>query len=90
MASTFHRSSSTVDGKNGYLAFINHATKGIPAQRKKVLTIIHNFDMKVSDQTTPAQRLFGRQFPDLFEFILNDLGELPSARTRKMKTITTC
>jgi len=84
---TFQRASSRVEGRNGYLAFINHANKGIPEQRKKVLTIVHNFDIRNQDRTTPAERLFDRKFPNLFEFILNDLGKLPEPRTRTMKTI---
>lgn len=83
---TFHRASSKVEGRNGYLAFMHHANKGIPEQRKKVLTIVHNFDIRNVDKNTPAERLFDRQFPNLFEFILNDFGKLPDPRTRTMKT----
>lgn len=83
---SFHRSSSRVEGRNGYLAFMNQANKGIPKQRKKALTIVHNFDMRNNNGTTPAQRLFKRDFPNLFEFILNDLGQLPEPRRRIMKT----
>jgi len=86
IVSTFHRSSSRVEGRNGYLAFMNHANKGIPERRKKTLTVIHNFDIRNTDGTTPAQRLFDRKFPNLFEFILNDLPELPSPRKRSIKT----
>lgn len=82
---TFHRASSKVEGRNGYLAFMNNANKGIPEQRKKVLTIVHNFDIRNTDKRTPAERLFDRDFPNLFEFILNELGELPASRTRTMK-----
>jgi len=32
------------------------------SQRRLVLTVIHNFDLKRSDGSTAAQRLFGRQF----------------------------
>jgi len=71
---TFQRASSRVEGRNGYLAFINHANKGIPEQRKKVLTIVHNFDSRNQNLTTPAERLFDRKFPNLFEFILNDIA----------------
>jgi hypothetical protein len=35
----------------------------------KVLTIIHNFDLKRQDGTTAVQRLFDKPFPDLFESV---------------------
>jgi len=82
---SFHRASSSVEGRNGYLAFIHHANKGIPEKRKKVLTVIHNFDIRRADGKTPAQRLFNKDFPSLFEFILDNIGELPRPRERKMK-----
>jgi len=87
IVSSFQRASSRVEGRNGYLAFINHANKGIPKQRKKILTIIHNFDIRNANRSTPAERLFDRDFPNLFEFILNDLGKLPASRARTMKTL---
>ena len=84
---TFHRSSSSVEGRNGYLAFVHHANKGIPEKRKKVLTVIHNFDIRRADGKTPAQRLFNREFANLFEFVLEDIPELPRPRKRKMKCL---
>jgi len=38
----------------------------------KVLTIIHNFDLSV--MAPPLQRLFGKQFPDLFESVVLNMG----------------
>jgi len=82
---TFHRASSQVEGRNGYLAFIHHAHKGMTQQRRKILTVVHNFDIRRADNKTPAQRLFDREFPDLFEFVLKAVGELPKPRARKSK-----
>lgn len=82
---TFHRASSQVEGRNGYLAFIHHAHKGMTEQRRKILTVVHNFDIRRADHKTPAQRLFDRQFPDLFEFILENMGDMPKPRARKSK-----
>lgn len=82
---TFHRASSQVEGRNGYLAFIHHAHKGMTEQRRKVLTVVHNFDIRRADHKTPAQRLFNKEFPDLFEFILESMGDLPKPRARKSK-----
>jgi len=82
---SFHRASSQVEGRNGYLAFVHHANRGIPQNRKKVLTVIHNFDIRRTDGKTPAQRLFNKDFPNLFEFILENTQELPKPRKRKNK-----
>lgn len=85
MAASFHRSSSQVEGRNGYLAFVHHAHKGLPEQRRKVLTVVHNFDVRRVDGLTPAQRLFKKNFPDLFEFILENVKDFPIPRIRSKK-----
>lgn len=82
---TFQRASSQVEGRNGYLAFVHHAHKGMTERRKKVLTVVHNFDIRRADGKTPAQRLFRQDFPDLFEFVLQCVEELPRPRQRKNK-----
>lgn len=82
---TFQRASSRVEGRNGYLAFVNHAHKGIPEKRKKALTVIHNFDIRGSDGKTPAQRLFNTEFPNLFDYIVDNMIKLPRPRKRKTK-----
>ena len=73
MARTFQRSSSQVEGRNGYLAFVHKANRGLPEQRLKILTVVHNFDIRGVDERTPAERLFDREFPDLFEFVLENV-----------------
>ena len=76
----YQRTSSAVEGRNGYLAKLHHARRGFSEQSLGVLTIIHNFDLKRQDGTTAAQRLFGHEFPDLFEWILTQAGDLPMPR----------
>ncbi|MEH1910517.1 MAG: DUF6399 domain-containing protein [Nostoc sp.] len=66
MCAKFQRTSSAVEGRNGYLSALHHANRGFTEQTLKVLTIIHNFDLKRDDGTTAAQRLFGKSFPDKF------------------------
>ncbi len=44
MNAKYQRTSSAVEGRNGYLSKLNHAERGLSAQSLKVLTIIHNFD----------------------------------------------
>jgi hypothetical protein len=80
MCAKFQRTSSAVEGRNGYLSRLHHASRGFSEQSLKVLTIIHNFDLQRADGTTAAQRLFDRQFPDLFEWAGQNMGDLPRAR----------
>jgi hypothetical protein len=80
MCAKFQRTSSAVEGRNGYLSRLHHASRGFTEQSLKVLTIIHNFDLKREDGTTAAQRLFDQQFPDLFEWVVLNMDDLPRAR----------
>lgn len=80
MCAKFQRTSSAVEGRNGYLSALHHANRGFTEQTLKVLTIIHNFDLKRDDGTTAAQRLFGKSFSDLFESVVLQMGELPRPR----------
>jgi hypothetical protein len=69
----FQRTSSAVEGRNGTLARMNHNQRSIPLKRLKTLTVIHNFGIKRRDGTTAGERLFDRQFPDLFEWIVEKM-----------------
>jgi Family of unknown function (DUF6399) len=82
-ARTFQRSSSQVEGRNGYLAFVHKANRGLAEQRLKVLTVVHNFDIRGWDKKTPAERLFKQGFPDLFEFVLQDVTGFAEPRASK-------
>ncbi|MGB5770268.1 MAG: DUF6399 domain-containing protein [Crocosphaera sp.] len=87
MVSKFQRSSSAVEGRNGYLSQVYHNRRGLSIKRLQVATVIHNFFIKRSDGTTAAQRLFGQEFPDLFEYLVENIGELPQPRkSRKSST----
>jgi len=87
VARSFQRSSSQVEGRNGYLAFIHKANRGLSQQRLKALTVIHNFDIRGLDGKTPAQRLFQKEFPDLFEFVLQNVTPFPEPRKRREKPV---
>ena len=80
MVSKFQRSSSAVEGRNGYLSQVHHNRRGLSTKRLQVSTVIHNFSLKRNDGTTAAERLFGQQFPDLFEYLVKNIGELPQPR----------
>ncbi len=79
-AAQFQRTSSAVEGRHGYLSGLHHAGRGFTEQTLRVLTIIHNFGIRRDDGTTAAQRLFAQSFPDLFEWIVPRMGELPRPR----------
>lgn len=89
IAISFQRASSQTEGRNGYLAFVNHAHRGMSKERLKVLTVIHNYDIKRIDGTTPAQRLFGREFPDLFEFLCQNVTGFKEPRSRNRNSLNT-
>ena len=78
----FQRASSAVEGRNGYLAQMHHNQRGLPKQRYKVWAVLHNFDGRAADGTTPAARFFRRGFPDLFETVLAHIDDLPRPRKR--------
>jgi hypothetical protein len=83
MCAKFQRTSSAVEGRNGYLSGLHHANRGFTQQRLQVLTTIHNFDLRRDDGTTAAQRLLGKPFPDLFSSVLSQMGQLPRTRLSK-------
>jgi hypothetical protein len=79
----FQRASSAVEGRNSILAQLHHNQRGLPKQRYQVWTVLHNFDCRAGDGTTPASRFFKRTFPDLFETVLSQMNDLPRPRQRK-------
>ena len=79
----FQRASSAVEGRNGFLSQLHHNQRGLPKQRYKVWTVLHNFDCYAPDGTTPASRFFRRTFPDLFETVLSQIEALPQPRRGK-------
>jgi Family of unknown function (DUF6399)/IclR helix-turn-helix domain len=80
--STFQRASSAVEGRNGTLAQLHHNQRGVPKHRYKVWMVLHNFDCRAGDGTTPASRFFRRSFPDLFETAFSHIEALPQPRRR--------
>ena len=85
MARNFHRSSSAVEGRNGYLSQMYHNGRGLTEKRLRALTVIHNYGLKRVDGTTAAMRLFGQTFPDLFSWLMAEMGDLPLPRKGKKR-----
>ena len=69
MVTKFQRTSSPVEGRNGYLSQIHHNRRGLSTRRLRVMTTIHNFHLQRSDGSTAAERLFGKPSPDLFQWV---------------------
>ncbi len=82
-ARAFQRASSAVEGRNGYLSQMHHNHRGLPKRRYRTWRALHNFDCRDADGTTPASRFFRHEFPDFFEAVLAQVGELPRPRQRK-------
>ena len=79
LAAVFQRSSSNVEGRNGYLSLRNHQLRGLDLPRKReCFTAIHNFFLTRSDGTTAAERFFGQKPRSMFAAILASV-ELPPA-----------
>jgi len=81
----FQRTSSAVEGRNGCLAQMYHNRRGLTEARLKALTVIHNYGTFRTDGSTPASRLYGQEFPDLFESLLGKMGPLPLPRRSRVK-----
>jgi hypothetical protein len=79
LASVFQRSSSNVEGRNGYLSLRNHQLRGLDLPRKReCFTAIHNFFLTRSDGTTAAERFFGPKPRSMFAAILDSVELAPA------------
>jgi hypothetical protein len=82
LAEVFQRSSSNVEGRNGYLSLRNHQLRGLDLPRKRTcLTTIHNFFLTRSDGTTAAERFFGQKPHSMFAAILDTVALPPAPRS---------
>lgn len=87
LAGKFHRSSSAVSVRNGCLSQMYHLGRGLSAKRLNALTVRHNFGLKIRSGTTAAERLFGTQWRDLFEWLVEQMGELPLPRKARKRVV---
>jgi hypothetical protein len=88
-AKAFPRASSAVEGRNGALAQRHHHQRGFPKRRDKGWTVLHHFDGRAPDGTTPAARFFRREFPDLCETVLSTIDDLPRPRKQNQAVAPT-
>ena len=79
LAEVFQRSSSNVEGRNGYLSLRNHQLRGLDRPRKRAcLTAIHNFFLTRSDGTNGSGAIFRAE------------ASLPVRRDTELGRDTTC
>jgi hypothetical protein len=86
LATVFQRSSSNVEGRNGYLSLRSHQLRGLDLPRKRTcFTVIHNFFLTRPDGTTAAERFFGQKPRSMFTAILEsvELAPAPLSPPRK-------
>jgi hypothetical protein len=68
-AQLFQRSSSCVEGRNGYLSLRHHGLHHFSERKLGALTVIHNYFTEHAYRKTAAERLFGKKPKNLFEHI---------------------
>jgi Family of unknown function (DUF6399) len=79
LAEVFQRSSSNVEGRNGYLSLSNHQLRGLDHPRKRAcLTAVHHFFLTRPDGTTAAERFFGQKPRSMFAAILESVAIPPT------------
>jgi hypothetical protein len=86
LATVFQRSSSNVEGRNGYLSLRSHQLRGLDLPRKReCFTALHNFFLTRPDGTTAAERFFGQKPRSMFAAILEsvELAPAPLSPPRK-------
>lgn len=92
MVAKFQRTTSAIEGRNGYLSRLHHSGRGLSPKDLQVLTVIHNFDLKRASGSTAASRFFGQDFPELFPWLISRMGDLPeprkSRKSRKSREFT--
>ena len=82
MSNIFIRSSSALEGRNGWLSQIHFTGRGLTSDRLTSQTAIRNYMIEREDGTTACERLVGIKPDNIFDFILENLGPMPEPRNR--------
>lgn len=85
LAQIFKRPSSCVEGRNGQLKLRYHNLQRLTERKLNSLTVIHNYHIRRSDNTSPAQRFFRKSHAPLFETVLTRMPQLAHPRKRARK-----
>ena len=84
MCCLFQRTSSAIEGRNGWLAQMHFCGRGISEKRLRSQTTIHNYFLKRQNGTTACERLSGIKPDCLFEFILKKIDKLSDSRVKRI------
>lgn len=83
-AGIFQRSSSCVEGRNAQLSLRHHGIHRLSPQHLMALTVVHNYDIRNRDGTTPAERFFEAKHNDLFEWLFENM-DFPGRPRKRLK-----
>jgi hypothetical protein len=83
MTDIFIRTTSSIEGRNGWLSQIHFNGRGLSEKRVLSQAAIHNYFLKRSNNTTACERLSDIIPEDMFEFIMERIGPLPEPRNGK-------
>ncbi len=86
-ARIFQRSSSCVEGRNAQLSLRHHGIHKLSDRSLKAQTVVHNYYRRNRDGTTPAERFFGANHMDLFEWLLDKM-DYPARPRKRTKAAT--
>ena len=87
MTNMFIRTTSAIEGRNGWLTQIHFNGRGLSEKRLKSQTAIHNYYLKRADDTTAYERLTGDITDDMFEYIILNVQSLGEPRKRKARAV---
>jgi hypothetical protein len=85
LQAVFQRSTSCVEGRNGQLAFRNHALHQISEKKREVMKTVHNFLIKRLDGTVAAERFFESKPKDFMTEIMKSAAAIPLPRAERPK-----
>jgi len=90
MADIFIRTTSAIEGRNGWLSQLHFNGRGLTSNRLKSQTGIHNYFLLRDNGTTACERLSGIKPECLFKYIVANLEPLSAPRIGKnMKLLGT-
>lgn len=82
-AQLFQRSSSCLEGRNGYLSLRHHGLHHLSTRKLGALTVIHNYFITQPDNTTAAERFFEQKPRNLFDYLMKNLPSVPRPSLQK-------
>ncbi len=88
-ADRFQRSSSCVEGRNGFLSLMYHALHRLSFKKLKSMTVIHNYFITGKHKKTPAEIFFEQKPNDLFDWLLENM-DFPLRSRKNFEKVNEC